>query len=87
MTYRIDCPEKGQVFGQKAKQFTSGHAFVKSEVQKVKGSGLDNQQPFCKKLRPDPSYYPKLGSDPIYSSLTSKKRRNESTKRVSRIPL
>jgi hypothetical protein len=31
MTYRIDYPEKGQVFGQKAKQFTSGQAFVKSE--------------------------------------------------------
>jgi len=31
--YKIDCPEKGQVFGQKVKQFTSDQVFGKSEAK------------------------------------------------------
>jgi endonuclease YncB( thermonuclease family) len=33
----IDAPEKGQAFGERAKQFTSGRAFAKSVVVRVMG--------------------------------------------------
>jgi endonuclease YncB( thermonuclease family) len=40
--YGIDCPEKGQAFGTKAKQFTSQLVFGKEVT--VKDHGLDNNR-------------------------------------------
>lgn len=40
--YGIDCPEKGQAFGSRAKQFTSEMVFEKEVT--VKDYGLDNKK-------------------------------------------
>lgn len=39
----IDCPEKGQAFGKKAKDFTSSHAFGKQVTVKAHKKDRDGQ--------------------------------------------